>query len=118
MSNKVFHINTTFFGEIATIILENGYAYVMVSRLKDEPDVAVIHDLAVHEEKRRKGLGTELLEEACKAAKEMGAKAVRLSVLPDSWVEQWYKKNGFADIGESEPIMGTVHVILEKPLEK
>ena len=114
--NKVVHNNETFYGKTATIILDDGYAYVMVSIMQNNPDIAVIHDLVVHKDKRGEGLGKELLNEACKLGEEMGAEFIMLSVMPDSWLEEWYKRHGFRDIGERETIFGVAHKVLEKEL--
>ena len=112
--NKVVHINSTFYGKTATIILDDGYAYVMVTILKDTPSVAAIHDLVVHIDKRGQGLGGILLEEACKAGEGMGADTIMLSVIPGSWLEEWYKRHGFRDIGEKETVFGVMHRVMEK----
>ena len=115
--NKVVHENKTYYGRTATIILEDGYAYVMVSVMEGNPDVAVIHDLVVHKDRRGEGLGRELLEEACMVGKEMGAEVIMLSVEPGSWLEEWYKRHGFRNIGRKETVFGLEHTVLERVLE-
>ena len=82
--------------------------------MKDNPDIAAIHDLVVHNDKRGEGLGSALLEEACKKGMEMGADFMMLSVVPGSWLEEWYKRHGFNSIGQKETIFGVEHTVLEK----
>ena len=62
--NKVIHRNESYWGRSSVVVLAGGYALAMVSVLSDDPDVAVIHDLMVHESRRGKGLGRKLLKEA------------------------------------------------------
>ena len=116
--NKIIHRNKTYYGQNNTIIIDNGNAYSMVSVLNENPSAAVIHDLAVHEGKRGKGLGTAILEASCEEANQMGADCIRLCVEPNSWVEEWYKRHGFKETGENEVICGTLFTILEKPCDK
>jgi len=116
--NKIIHRNKTYYGQNNTIIIDNGNAYSMVSVLNENPNAAVIHDLAVHEGKRGKGLGTAILEASCEEANHMGADCIRLCVEPNSWVEKWYKRHGFKETGENEVICETLFTILEKPCGK
>ena len=116
LMNKIVHANKTVYGRTHTIILDDGYAYVMVSIMEDNPDIAVIHDLVVHRDKRGHGLGTLLLEDACKEGMDMGAEFIMLSVLPSSWLEEWYKRHGFRDIGKKETVFGVEHKVMEKEL--
>ena len=113
--NKVFHRNDTFYGRTTVIILADGYALVLVSVMQDNPEIAVIHDLMVHKDRRGEGLGSKLLDEACKEGERIGAQVIMLSVEPDSWLEEWYKRHGFRDIGRKETIFGETHNVLEKP---
>jgi len=93
--NKVTIRETPSWGETAIIVLAGGYGVVMVSKMKDSPDVAVIHDLVVHEGRRNKGMGNRLLKEATDEAMAMGAKVVRLSVEMRGWQADWYRRHGF-----------------------
>ena len=113
--NKIYHRNTTYYGKTTYIILEDGYALVMVSVMDDVKTIAVIHDLIVHDKRRGEGLGRELLEEACKEAVRMGAYVARLSVAKNSWLEEWYKRHGFHNVGIVEELTG--HTVLQKDLQ-
>ena len=93
--NKVVIHETPSWGETSIIVLAGGYGIVMVSKMKDSPDVAVIHDLVVHESRRKKGMGNMLLKEATDMALAMGAKVVRLSVEMRGWQADWYRRHGF-----------------------
>ena len=118
MSKAVVHYNETFYGRTITTIVDGGYGYVMVTVMKDNPDIAVIHDLVVHESRRKKGLGTKLLKLACKAAEELGTDFIMLSTVPETWLELWYKRNGFEGIGHKETIFGVEHTVLRKEVKK
>ena len=93
--NKVVHRESISWGRTSTIILAGGFAFVMVTVTHREPDVAVIHDLVVHESRRRKGLGRRLLKEALEEALSMGCKVSRLAVQPFTWTSEWYARSGF-----------------------
>ena len=93
--NKVVIRETPGWGSTSIIVLAGGYGIVMVSKMKDSPDVAVIHDLVVHEGRREKGLGNRLLKEALAEAECMGAKVARLSVEMRGWQADWYRRHGF-----------------------
>ena len=112
--NKIVHRNPAFWGRTSTIIIADGYGFVMVSQLNDNKPVAVIHDLIVHKDRRGEGLGRELLEDAEEEAREMGALAIRLSCDKGSWLEEWYKRHGFENTTLDAPC--PTHVVLEKSL--
>lgn len=114
--NKVYHRNTPAYGRTTAIVLKDGYAYVMVSVMNDSPEVAIIHDLCVHKDKRGEGLGRMLLEEAEKEAGEMGAKTIRLSTEPGSWLEEWYMRHGYRQLGVKEIDQAGLNMILEKEI--
>ena len=82
-------------GESAIVVLDGGHGVAIVSRMKGSPEVAVIHDLVVHEGKRGHGLGNTLLREATDEARAMGAEVVRVSVEADGWQVDWYRRHGF-----------------------
>lgn len=113
--DKVYHRNKAPYGRTSTIIAEDASAYVMVTVFDTNKDTAVIHDLVVHRDRRGEGLGSEELEAAVAEAERMNAKAVRLSVEPGSWLEEWYKRHGFHATGEVED-MGRKLNVLERSL--
>ena len=93
--NKVIHREANAWGRTSIIILAGGFGIVMVTVLDNNKNVAVVHDLVVHESRRKKGLGTKLLNEALNESVNMGATTIRLSVDPDSWTADWYYNRGF-----------------------
>ena len=111
--NKVIHRESNAWGRTSTIILAGGFAFVMVTVVGDETNVAVIHDLVVHESRRGKGLGRKLLNEALNEALNLGAYVIRLSVEPGTWVADWYFRNGFAPSREAE-FGGHRYLVMEK----
>ena len=114
--NKVVHSNKTPYGRTSAIILEDGYAYVMVTIMESNSGDALIHDIVVHKDRRGEGLGRLLLEEACEEARNLGAKVAILSVEPGSWLEEWYIRHGFNPTGAVEKIYGNEHIVLQKEL--
>lgn len=86
---------SSFWGRSSVIVLDGGYGIAMVSSLNESPDIAVIHDIIVHECLRGKGIGRRLLEQAVMEAERLGADVAKLSVEPGSWMADWYRRNGF-----------------------
>ena len=93
--NKVVHENKTYFGRDNTIVLADGYAYVMVAVYDGYEDMAGIHDLVVHKDKRGEGLGRTLLAEAEEEGRRMGATIARVIAEHGSWLEEWYGRHGY-----------------------
>ena len=100
--NKVVHRNESFWGSSSVIVLAGGFALAMVSVLANEKSAAIIHDLMVHESRRGRGLGRKLLKEAIAEAEGTGAEVTRIAVEPCSWQAEWYKRNGFREVGSTE----------------
>jgi len=112
--NKVVHRNESFWGSSSVIVLAGGFAVAMVSVLRNEKDTAVIHDLMVHESRRGKGLGRKILKEAIAEAENTGARITRIAVEPFSWQAEWYKRNGFREVGMAEMDKGHICLVLER----
>ena len=93
--NKVVHHNKTKGARETVIILADGYAYVMVSVSDESPDIAIVHDLVVHEYRRGEGLGRALLEESEKEAVLMGAETAKVLADSGSWLQEWYGRHGY-----------------------
>lgn len=65
------------------------------TKVKDE-EVAVIHILGVNPEFQRRGIGTQMMEEAIQIAREHGKKALRLDALASNTpAQQMYQRMGF-----------------------
>ena len=112
--NKVVHRNESFWGSSSVIVLAGGFALAMVSVLRNERDAAVIHDLMVHESRRGRGLGRKILKEAIAEAENTGAGITRIAVEPFSWQAEWYKRNGFREVGMAEMDKGHICLVLER----
>lgn len=95
----VYHRQENPWGRTTVIVMAGGKALAMVTVTENEREVAILHDLMVHPSKRRLGIGDALLAEAFEEAKRMGAKTLRLSVAPGSWMEGWYERSGFHLVG-------------------
>ena len=86
-------------GNIADIIKEklngtaSGYAY----RYDDDFSTVYLAGLHVDEKERRKGVGTKLLQVLENVGIGLGACVLSLWVKKDSWVHEWYKRNGYND---------------------
>ena len=111
--NKVIHRNESYWGRSSVVVLAGGFALAMVSVLSDDPDVAVIHDLMVHESRRGSGLGSRLLKEAISEAEKTGAGVTRIAVEPGTWQEGWYRSMGFVETGHTD-IAGRDVLVLER----
>ena len=70
-----------------------GAVYVYL----DDKQSAYISNLSVFEDARNKGLGTEMLNYLIKFCQYNKYKQVFLRVINDSWMHEWYKRNGFYD---------------------
>lgn len=55
----------------------------------------IIHTLHVQDEEKKKGTGKFLLESSEKIIRTFGGKIAVLYVVENSWMEDWYKRNGY-----------------------
>lgn len=58
----------------------------------------MIWHIAVHPDFRREGIGTKLLNEAERIAKNKGLNRLEAWTRDDEWVNKWYVKNGFTKV--------------------
>ncbi|KYF59310.1 amino acid acetyltransferase [Sorangium cellulosum] len=72
---------------------------------RDEaPGVAYLEELSVHPDHQRRGIATRLLAELYGRARELGMEQVVLrSRERASWAQAFYRKAGFAPIGDDAP---------------
>ena len=91
----LIHQNTWLWGRTETIVVKDGAGICSVSIDNDDYSVAWIHGLSVLPAFRRQGLGRQLLETAQYRAGIMGAKVIFLKADPDSFVADWYRREGF-----------------------
>ncbi len=61
------------------------------------PRELFLSNLIVQPTERGKGIGQLLLDYSEVAAKKLGLKRIALKVLKDSWMEEWYKRNGYLE---------------------
>ena len=115
--DKVVIDGKSLFGRTAYISREGGNGLVMVTVSKDSPDVAVMHDLIVHENMRGNGLGDRLVDDAIEEAGKLGADRLRLSVEPLTWTEEWYERRGFMFTGFKH-LFGQLCSIWEKDITR
>lgn len=101
VKDKVLHHNIWWWGECYTLILDGGDALVNVSIENRHPEKALIHDLIVLESRRGNGYGNALLKNALKIAKKHGCDVAELTC-DKQWVEDWYKRKGFVEVGVDE----------------
>lgn len=91
-------------------IATDGKATVGVSK-QDGFDYAFIHDLVVHESVRKQGIGQYLLDLAeLEAIRAYKCHLVILRVVPSSWMEQWYRKNGYCDYESEYKVDGYIEL--------
>lgn len=96
-----------------TIDLEHEYVWVVVDR-DDQPvgfaivhagesSVVHLHELDVHPQHARQGLGRWLIETVAKWAQKQGAKALTLTTFDDvPWNGPYYERLGFGELEMSE----------------
>ena len=79
--------------------IARAYLYVMHNDLHSEP-FGLLEDVYVDETQRGKGLGTKLIEEVVRAAKEQGCyKLIATSRTSRTQVHQLYNRLGFVERG-------------------
>lgn len=115
----VYHRNDWSWGRKTLINLSEGYASVTVSIDRDYMLTAWISDLQVHPDRRREGLGNDLLTEALLEARRMGATMACLWPDPSgSWLTDWYKRHGFEEDRKGEDGKTILVFDLERLSEK
>ena len=60
-----------------------------------DDDTIYLSSLFVRESDRRNGYGSKVLKAAEEVAKTFGISKIRLKVERHTWMEEWYKKNGY-----------------------
>ena len=82
-------------------ICNDGLGTIGVSK-EPEDDFGFIHDLVVHETARNQGRGQYLLDLAeLEIIRTFKCRYAVLRVVHGSWVEQWYKRNGYVQWHDS-----------------
>lgn len=97
MRKTIRHENEWPFGTDVVYMFNDGKGAIGISK---EPglEFGFIHDLIVHPSVRQQGRATYLLKLAEQEIKNnFGRDAAVLRVVPGSWMEEWYKRNGYED---------------------
>lgn len=85
-----------------THVFPDGLGYGGVSFEKQCPS-GFIHDLVVHPSAREHGRGSQLLHMLEREIVNYAHRHLAvLEVVPGTWMEQWYKRNGYAETGKKE----------------
>lgn len=80
-------------------VVGRAYVYAIYNGLHEEP-YALLEDVFVEPGYRGKGIGSQLVKEAIKEARQMGCyKMIGTSRHGRADVHAWYKDLGFADYG-------------------
>lgn len=91
-----------------------GVVELAVYKHGEHDGEALVWNLYVNEEHRRKGLARKLMDEAHKTAKHLGAKVTALEwSLEESpyWVIEWYTRLGY-----DEKEFGSGYALMKRPL--
>lgn len=108
----------SFFGRTSYISADGGRAIAMVTVVNDDKSVAILHDVVVHESRRRMGIGSRLLAKAEEVAWHMGADVLKLAVASDPpFVKDWYARSGFKETGVSVR-QGNTLTVMEKNITR
>lgn len=98
------HRNIYKWGESETIVVEDGDGFIKIQYDNDLPENGFIESLSVISGKRRMGMGKLLLKAAELKIAEKGKKYARLYVEKDTWLVDWYLRNGYNIAGEVDEI--------------
>ena len=76
-----------------------------IYRYDDDKETIYLSNVFVNDDNRKQGLGNTILDAADRVANKLKANAICLKVLQDSFVHDWYERNGYSDlsIDEEEP---------------
>ena len=95
------YVNKWPWGTNIVHICNDGLGTIGVSK-EPEDDFGFIHDLVVHETARNQGRGQYLLDLAeLEITRTFKCRYAVLRVVHGSWVEQWYKRNGYVQWHDS-----------------
>ncbi len=99
-------------GKSVTLVVENSTATVEIQYESTSPAFAFIRGLVVSPEKRRKGIGTKLLNICIQKAHSEGKHFVQLSAnKSQEWLVKWYQSQGFIISGVEDKEYVMIKVI-------
>ena len=91
--NSIYQIWDNY--KVFFVFSDDGSISCRLSFYDDTPQDAIISDLYVHENMRKQGGATAILNWCFECAKERGCNSVSLRSDNDDWVREWYKRIGF-----------------------
>lgn len=86
-----------YYGTFLNYTDTNGDYNFSLFRYDESKGQVYLSEIYVKKDKRRKGLGNKILNEAEKQAKLLGTNHILLLVLNDSWKHGWYNRCGYID---------------------
>jgi GNAT superfamily N-acetyltransferase len=111
MMRLIWHHNTWPWGKTVRIVTSDGSAIVEMSFEDINPGVCYLSGLSVIPPKRRKGIA-KLLMFACESyCRENGIFRIDLNSVLTDWVQEFYKKCGYAPIKEENGFMQMYKII-------
>ena len=98
-------------GKTVQFICTDGLGTVEISR-EFQNNYAYISGLKVHPSVQKQGRGTALLKLAeQEIVKSLSTNIILLQVVPDSWVEKWYKRNGYCAFSKVENFNELIKIV-------
>ena len=92
-------------------ICTDGLGTVEISR-EFQNNYAYISGLKVHPSVQKQGRGTALLKLAeQEIVKSLSTNIIILQVVPDSWIEKWYKRNGYCAFSKVENFNELIKIV-------
>ena len=91
--NSIYQIWDNY--KVFFVFSDDGSISCRLSFYDDTPQNAIVSDLYVHENMRKQGGATAILNWCFECAKERGCNSVSLRSDNDDWVREWYKRIGF-----------------------
>lgn len=73
----------------------SDYARIWLEIYEDDPTTCIFTHLFVDENHRQQGYGTQTLSDAEKIAKNHGCTIIYLKVENNSWIYDWYLRQGY-----------------------
>ena len=73
----------------------NDYARIWLEIYEDDPITCIFTHLSVDKKYRQQGFGTQALVDAEKIAKNHGCTTIYLKVENNSWMYDWYVRQGY-----------------------
>lgn len=89
-----------FYGQSLFVLTYDGKGLFRLYADKGVSDTLFLTDLSVEQSARGRGLGDILIDLADILWKKSQFPVFELSVEKHSWMQDWYKKKGFAEVGD------------------